>query len=136
MNNTRFATALHILTLLADGQGEWKSSDWIAGSINVNPVVVRKELAVLIQVGLVMSKKGKEGGSALAKNSSEITLDEIYAAVKNSDVLGKRNMHTNPKCPIGKDINAKLDVLFASVDQSVLNELKGRTLDSFVAEFH
>lgn len=136
MNNTRFATALHILTLLADGQGEWMSSDYIAGSINVNPVVVRKELAVLIQAGLVMSKKGKDGGSALAKSSSEITLDQIYSAVKNSDVLGKRNTQTNPKCPIGKNINEKLDGLFESVDQSVLNELKGKTLDSFVAEFH
>ncbi|GGH75569.1 Rrf2 family transcriptional regulator [Phaeocystidibacter marisrubri] len=136
MNNTRFATALHILTLLAHGEEEWMSSDWIAGSINVNPVVVRKELAVLIQAGLVISKKGKEGGSALAKSSSDITLDQIYLAVKNSDVLGKRNTHTNPKCPIGKDINSKLDGLFATVDHSVLNELKGKTLSSFVEEFH
>lgn len=135
MNNTRFATALHILTLLADSEGEWLSSEWIAGSINVNPVVVRRELSVLIDAGLVTSRKGKTGGSTLAKKSSDITMDSIYLAVKNSDVLGKRNK-PNPKCPIGKDINEKLDGLFGSIDQSVLDELKGKTLESFVSEFH
>ncbi len=136
MNNTRFATALHILTLLADSKGEWLSSEWIAGSININPAVVRKELSVLNEIGLVISRKGKTGGTTLAKNSADITLDTIYLAVKNSDVLGKRNNKTNPKCPIGKDINQKLDGLFTKIDQSVLEELKGKTLESFVAEFH
>ncbi|KPM46756.1 Rrf2 family transcriptional regulator [Jiulongibacter sediminis] len=136
MNNTRFATALHILTLLADSNEEWISSEWIASSINVNPVVVRRELSVLNEAGLVLSRKGKAGGSALAKNSSDITLDSIYRAVKNSEVLGKRNEKTNPQCPIGKEINAKLDGLFSSIDDSVIRELQGRTLESFVAEFH
>ncbi|MFD2100790.1 Rrf2 family transcriptional regulator [Flagellimonas iocasae] len=135
MNNTRFATALHILTLLADSKDEWLSSEWIAGSININPVVVRKELSVLNEAGLVISRKGKTGGTTLAKSSRDITLDMIYLAVKNSDVLGKRNK-TNPKCPIGKDINLKLDGLFTKIDQSVVDELKGKTLEGFVAEFH
>ncbi|WP_027136751.1 Rrf2 family transcriptional regulator [Gaetbulibacter saemankumensis] len=136
MNNTRFATALHILTLLADSEGEWVSSEWIAGSININPVVVRKELSVLNEAGLVISKKGKTGGNALAKSSAYITLDTIYLAVKNSEVLGKRNVKTNPKCPIGKTINEKLDGLFKSIDTMVNNELRGKTLENFVAEFH
>lgn len=136
MNNTRFATALHILTLLADSKGEWLSSEWIAASINVNPVIVRKELGVLHDAGLVQSRKGKTGGSTLAKSSTEITLDTIYLAVKNADVLGKKNAKPNPKCPIGKVINQKLDSLFTSIDQSVIKELQGKTLKSFVAEFH
>jgi Rrf2 family protein len=136
MNNTRFATALHILTLLADSKDKWLSSEWIAASINVNPVIVRKELSVLNEAGLVQSRKGKSGGSALAKNSKEITLDAVYLAVKNAEVLGKKNVKPNPKCPIGKDINQKLNDLFTSIDQSVVKELQGKTLENFVAEFH
>ena len=136
MNNTRFATALHILTLLADNKDEWLSSEWIAGSININPVVVRKELSVLNEAGLVTSRKGKMGGTTLAKKSEDITLDSIYLAVKNSDVLGKRNSNPSPKCPIGREINQKLDGLFTKIDQSVIDELKGKTLEGFVAEFH
>ncbi|MFC3160874.1 hypothetical protein ACFOEQ_22685 [Chryseobacterium arachidis] len=46
MNNTRFATAIHIMTLLAESPQEWLTSEWMAGSININPVIVRKELSV------------------------------------------------------------------------------------------
>lgn len=136
MNNTRFATALHILTLLADSKGEWLSSEWIAASININPVIVRKELSVLNEAGLVQSRKGKAGGSTLAKSSAEITLDTIYLAVKNAEVLGRKNLKPNPKCPIGKEINQKLESLFTNIDQSVIKELHGKTLESFVAKFH
>lgn len=136
MNNTRFATALHILTLLADSEGEWLSSEWMAGSINVNPVIIRKELSVLSEAGLVMTRKGKNGGATLAKSSSKIAMNDIYLAVKNSEVLGKQNVNTNPKCPIGKDINIKLDGLFESIEESVTQNLKGKTLENFVAQFH
>ena len=136
MSNTRFATALHILTLLADSEDEWLSSEWIAGSINVNPVVVRKELSVLIKEGLVQSRKGKAGGYALVKKSADVTLAEVYLAVKNTGVLGKKNGEPNPQCPIGKDINQRLDGLFSAIDQSVISELQGQTLKNFVATFH
>lgn len=136
MNNTRFATALHILTLLATSEGEWLSSEWIAGSINVNPVVVRRELSVLIEAGLVQSRKGKVGGYALVKSSADITLAAVYLAVKNTDVLGKKNLKPNPKCPIGKEINQRLDELFSDLDRSVINELQGKTLKNFLAAFH
>lgn len=64
MNNTRFATAIHIMTLLAKSPQDWLSSEWIAGSIHVNPVIVRKEISVLREAGLIVSKQGKEGESA------------------------------------------------------------------------
>tara|TARA_R110002020_G_scaffold47926_11_gene136942 strand:- start:23 stop:433 length:411 start_codon:yes stop_codon:yes gene_type:complete len=136
MNNTRFATAIHILTLLADKQDELLSSEWIAGSINVNPVIIRKELGVLMQAGLVQSRKGKIGGYALLKSSVDITLADIYLTVKNSDVLGKKNLLPNPNCPIGKDINQKLDVLYSAIDQSVIKKLQGKTLKSFLENFN
>ncbi|WP_339869311.1 Rrf2 family transcriptional regulator [uncultured Algoriphagus sp.] len=136
MNNTRFATALHILTLLAYKEHEWLSSDWIAGSINVNPVIVRKELGVLMHAGLVKSRKGKEGGYSLDKNSVAITLADIYLTVKTTDVLGKKNLLPNPKCPVGKDINKKLEGLNSVIDQSVIKELQCKTLKNFAENFH
>ena len=136
MNNTRFATALHILTLLADSEGDWLSSDWIARSINVNPVIVRKELSVLIEAGFVQSRKGKVGGYAMLINGANITLDQIYLTVKNTEVLGKKNLNPSPKCPIGKDINQILDGLFSEIDHAVVDELRGKTLENFVAAFH
>lgn len=135
MNNTRFATALHILTLLANTTDEWLSSEWIAGSININPVIVRRELKVLQEVGLVVSRKGKEGGSKLGKAAKEITLAEIFNSVRNSELLGKKNAHPNPRCSVGKDINRNLEKLFAETEQHVAHFLSGKTLDEFAGQF-
>jgi Rrf2 family protein len=93
MNNTRFATAIHILTLLAKDPQEWLTSDWIAGSVNVNPVIVRKELINLKKSGLIESRQGKVGGVRIAKNPEQINISEIYESVKNTEVLGKRNQN-------------------------------------------
>lgn len=135
MNNTRFATLIHILTILAKTPNEWLSSDWIAHSIQINPVIVRKELGILQELGWVISKKGKEGGSMLSISSSEISLADIYRAVKNSNVLGKKNQCTNISCPIGKQINKELERLFAETDEIVFNALQHKTLKSFVNQF-
>ncbi|GGH23034.1 Rrf2 family transcriptional regulator [Sphingobacterium alkalisoli] len=135
MNNTRFATAVHILTILADSPEEWVNSDWIAGSININPAMVRKELSVLQERGMVVGRKGKEGGSRLNKSSKEISLADVYCAVKNSEVLGKKNLNPSPKCPVGKDINKELAILFSATDQLVMDSLSGKTLEDFARKF-
>lgn len=135
MNNTRFATVLHILTLLAKKPGEWLSSDWIAGSIQINPVIVRKELGVLQDQGWVISKKGKEGGSMLGVPNSEINLADIYKVVKSTSVLGKKNQNPNPKCPVGKLVNAQLEQLFVETDELLCTALSHRTLENFVKQF-
>lgn len=135
MNNTRFATAVHIMTLLAKSPQEWLTSEWIAGSINVNPAVVRKEISVLREAGLVMSKQGKEGGSQLGKAADEISISEIYVAVKNTEVLGKKNQNPNPACSVGKEINIHLNSLFVETDQLVMKFLGNRSLEEFSKQF-
>lgn len=72
MNNTRFATAIHIMTLLAKSPQDWLSSEWIAGSININPAIVRKEISVLREGGLIVSKQGKEGGASFLKMQNQL----------------------------------------------------------------
>lgn len=135
MNNTRFATAIHIMTLLAESPQEWLTSEWMAGSITINPAIVRKELSVLREAGLIVSRQGKEGGSQLASNAGEIRISEIYQAVKNTEVLGKKNNNPNPACPVGKDINDHLKTLFSETDQLVLDFLGNKSLKEFCDQF-
>lgn len=135
MNNTRFATLIHILTILAKNKDHWVSSDWMAESININRVIVRKELSVLQKMGWVVSKKGKDGGSKLHVSSCEISMADIYVTVKNSNVLGKKNNCCKSNCPIGKDINNALEHLFNETDELLINALEHKKLKSFVSEF-
>lgn len=135
MKNTRFATIIHILTLLAKFPDQWLSSEWIAESININPVIVRKELSVLHKLGWVVSKKGKEGGTMLYVSSCEISMADIFNAVKNSNVLGKKNGCTDTKCQVGKEINKALENLFEETDEIVVSALQKKSLKAFVDQF-
>lgn len=58
----------------------WMSSEYIAGSINVNPVVVRKEIKNLKALGYIQSKEGKGGGAKLATDAGKLHLQQ-YTAV-------------------------------------------------------
>lgn len=135
MSNTRFATAIHIMTLLAKDPQGWLTSDWLAGSINVNPVVIRKELGNLKKSGLVESRQGKDGGVRIAQNPEEVNVAEIYLAIKNSEILGKKNQNPNPLCSVGKDINKNLNVLFSETDDLVFEFLKNKKLSDFMDQF-
>ena len=135
MSNTRFSTAIHIMTLLAKDPQEWLTSDWLAGSININPVIVRKELGNLKKSGLVESRQGKDGGVRIGKNAEDINVAEIYEAIKNSEVLGKKNQNPNPLCSVGRDINKNLNLLFAETDNLVFQFLKNKRLSDFTSQF-
>lgn len=123
------------MTLLAKSPQEWLTSEWIAGSINVNPVIIRKEISVLREAGLMISRQGKEGGSQLGKNAELITISEIYKAVKNTEVLGKKNQNPNPACSVGKEINVHLNTLFEETDHLVVKFLGDKSLQEFADQF-
>ena len=77
------------MTILGSKPEEWHTSDWLAGSINnINAVIVRKEISVPREAGLVESKKVQV--ALIRENLNQITIAEIYNAVKNSEVLGKK----------------------------------------------
>lgn len=135
--NGRFPIAMHIMTLLASANGEWVSSDFLAGSININPALVRKEIVALRQQGLVSSREGKNGGSALAKPAHQIQLADIYRATRTEagPLLGRARNTPNPACPVGRQINTHLTTLFTEAEQAMLDRLSTQSLAEFVARF-
>ena len=135
MNNSRFSISLHILTLLNEAKGTLASSEYLAGSININPVLVRKEIMNLRKHGFVDSKEGKGGGSFLAKNASNINLGAVYKAVNNSNILGQSKNEPNPKCPIGKQINQHLNTLYNDAEKALIENLSNQTLADFALKF-
>jgi len=133
--NGRFPIALHILTLLSKTENELMSSDYIAGSININPALARKEISNLRNLGLISSKEGKSGGYVLAKPATQITLADVYQAVKNQPVLGVAKNTPNPDCLVGKQINKKLDELYDDLDKTLLKKLSSITIEDFANKF-
>ncbi|RAJ00359.1 Rrf2 family protein [Chitinophaga skermanii] len=135
MIKSKFAISIHILTLLNSSGEEWLSSEIIAGSLNANPALVRKELSNLRSFGLIESKEGKSGGSRLAKQAKDIRLSDIFKAIKDEHVFGFSPNEPNEKCNVGKKINAHLDDLFSLIDDQIFDVLQHITLADFARHF-
>lgn len=134
MNNLRFATLLHILTLLHN-ESKWLSSEWIAGSVNINAAIVRKELSFLSKKGFVESRKGKEGGYRLKLEAEKILLGDIMKmVVYEGKIISKKN-NPNYECTIGNQINEKLDVIYENINRQVFQYLNQQTLANFYQTF-
>ncbi|MDO6803529.1 Rrf2 family transcriptional regulator [Wenyingzhuangia sp. 1_MG-2023] len=136
MIKSKFSISLHILTLLAHQKGQWLSSSYIAKSLNVNPVLVRKEIANLKAGGFIESKEGKNGGVKLLKKATKIALSDIFKLAKGDEnVLSLSRNTPNADCPIGKKINNQLELVLNQVDDSILSVLKQQTLEDFKNKF-
>ncbi|AXT60279.1 Rrf2 family transcriptional regulator [Aquimarina sp. AD10] len=124
------------MTLLAYYPNEWHASSQIADSLNINPVLVRKEIKTLKESGLIESKEGKNGGVKLLKPSKNITIADIFESVKGSShVLNLSSNLPDVTCKIGGQINEKLLSMFNDIDNAILNTLKNQTLEEFKNQF-
>ena len=136
MIKSRFATVVHILTFLAKFPDDWQPSSLIAKSMNINPVMVRREIAVLKEKGFLQSKEGKAGGLKLAKPAAEIRLSELFSLVKGDDhILGFCTKVINEDCPVGRSMNSNLTDLYTGIEETIEAELSEVTLEEFTSRF-
>lgn len=130
---TRFAIAIHILSLLEMSQEKDISSDRIAGSIGVNAVIVRNITALLRQARLVHTQQGVSGAQ-LTRPATEITLLDVYQAVETDDELFPVHAHPNPNCPVGANIQTTLTYVFREAQQAMEARLGATTLAQVVQD--
>lgn len=129
--SSRFTLAVHLLTCVDTFQNDYKvTSDFIASSTNVNPVIIRKLLSQLKAAGLIEVARGT-GGTKIAKPLSEITFLDIYRAVECVESDSLFHFHPNPsqECPVGKNIHNVLDDKLMRVQNAMERELAAITME-------
>lgn len=135
MISGKFAITIHILTLLSKFPEDYLSSEFIAGSMNLHPVLVRKEIANLKKNNIVESKEGKNGGTKLMPSASNISLDAIFKMTFDTVTLGFSKNKPNPDCPVGKKINENLENLYDDINEKISLQLSGISLEDFSNKF-
>jgi Rrf2 family protein len=114
------------MALLAWLDGEPAKSDYIAGSVGTNPVVVRRMLGSLARAGLVTSRPGSTGGYRMIDDPREITLRRIYEAVDEARIFDLHPLSPTTTCPVAIDIQPALTSLIDNAESTV-SALLGRT---------
>jgi len=131
MVNQQFRDALHILLALAFA-GEMMDSRQLAASINTNPVVVRRLLQSLRRSGLVTVCPGRNGGAALCRKPSEISLLEIYEAVRPAPAIGICHRKTRRGCPVSCSMKEIMSDLAARTERAVRRDLRTTKLSGLL----
>ena len=128
--SSRFTIALHIFACVEVFKDEYKvTSDFLAGSINTNPVIIRKILAQLKSAGLITVARGT-GGITVNRPLEEITFYDVYQAIEPGENGNLFHFHDapNPACPVGRNLHALLDEKLKAIQNAMEDEMRSYTL--------
>lgn len=90
-----FGLALQSLLVLAEYDGICPSAI-MAQKLEAQSTFLRKILANLVKAGIISAKEGRDGGYYLSRETSEITLKDVYDAMR-SDPYSKGFLDVNSK---------------------------------------
>ena len=120
--------AVHVLAVLAYKDGDRVTSQLLAGSVNTNPVVIRRLLLALQRARLVETRKGAGFGSRLSRSAGRIDLGEVFRAVEQDEAFRFPRKKPNQGCPVGHCIQAELEKVFGSALKAMEEDLAKTTL--------
>jgi Rrf2 family protein len=129
--NTRFATGVHALVLLALEPDTLQTSETVAKRLNTNPVVIRRVFSLLQQAELVRSQKGPSGGSRLGRPAKEITLADIYRALEPTAIFHAAAVSGTT----ASKVTAELDKVVRKAEAAMIAELEQTSLNHVAKKF-
>ena len=134
--SSRFTIAIHVFTCIHTFEKDRKvTSEFLASSVDVNPVVIRRILLQLKAAGLVNVQRGT-GGAAIARPLEDITFLDIYKAVECIEGGELFHFHENPnlECPVGGNIHNVLDEKLDRIQNAMEQEMASITLADIVRD--
>lgn len=134
--------SIYILLILSRiPHDHYITSDDISLRLRLSPSYTKKLMKLLVHEGLINSTTGKNGGFALAKSPSEITLTNIFNAIEgrgalynDSDLLSNLAGENNIKkshCSIKLVMDTIENGWKALLDQVTLKQLEEDIMVSF-----
>ena len=134
--SSRFTIAVHVLICIETFKNDYKvTSEFLASSVNVNPVVIRRLLQQLKKAGIVQVKRGS-GGAELAADPKDITLLDVYNAVESVEEGQLFHFHEapNPLCPVGRNIHQILDKRLEEIQRAMEEQMRAVTIQDVMED--
>lgn len=134
--SSRFTVALHIFSCMDTFKDQYKvTSDFLASSINTNPVIIRRILGQLKSAGLIEVARGT-GGITPTRSLAEITFYDVYKAVDpiEDDELFHFHENPNPECPVGRNIHKLLNGKLTAIQKAMEDEMRKYTMEDLHKE--
>ncbi len=131
--NTQFSIAVHVLAAIAHYERSF-TSEVLAGSVNANPIFVKRVLVKLSKAKLVKATVGKAGGYALTKNPKDISLLDISHAINPPSAFAIHAYAKSEGCVVSCNIKEVMNEVLVGTQKAVENDLKQTTLADVVSK--
>lgn len=133
MYSSKLSVSIHILCMVAREDCPI-TSDYIAGSIGTNPVLVRRLMGRLKRARLLRTQP-RLGATGLEKPPEQIPLLEIFRAVEPKQTLFDVHTGTNINCPVGAHIGSILTQFYHGMQEEMEDHLNRVTLSDLLKQF-
>lgn len=133
-SDDRLSAVLHVLLHMAQVDDPM-TSEQIARLMRTHPVVVRRTLAGLRELGWVRSSKGHGGGWLLACDLARISLLDVHRALGTSALLKMSPLNESPTCDVQAAVNVALNDVIREAEALLAARLSEVTLADLAADF-
>ncbi|MFC0186686.1 RrF2 family transcriptional regulator [Fictibacillus aquaticus] len=127
-----FGLALQSLLVLADFDGIAPSGA-LADKLGAKSSFLRKVLSNLVKAGILSAKEGRDGGYYLAKEADDITLAEVYEAMR-TDPYAKGFLDVNKEECFAPGTQKALAGLIDEMENWLLQGLSEKTVGDLLRD--
>lgn len=133
--STKLSDTIHLLAFLCLAEGERMTSARIAESVKTNPAYIRQLMSALKKGGLISSDRG-QANAALTRTAGQITMLDIYRAVEGEKPLLHLDIHTNPECGVGINIQLAIGDFYRDVQDAAERKMQEITLEDIIRRYY
>jgi Rrf2 family protein len=134
VKSVQFAVATHLMAALGIYPGGEIGSATLAGSVNANPTFVRKSLSKLSKAGLIVTTRGKNGASVLARPPKRITLLDIYRASGAPPAFAAHSYPVEKRCLVSCNLKECMSAVLFQAQGSFEKSLRKITLEELIRQ--
>ncbi|MEO1087659.1 MAG: Rrf2 family transcriptional regulator [Acidobacteriota bacterium] len=127
--NSDLTVALHVMGFLTACGGKAVTSEILAQTYGTNAVVVRRVISRLNKAGLVQTRRGSGGGSALARTAASINLRQIFEAVSATDSPELLRRHPGKESPVAEVLAGFINDFYSEAEEALLQRFESVTIE-------
>lgn len=133
--STKLSDTIHLLVFLYLAEGDRITSAKIAESVKTNPAYIRQLMSALKKGGLITSDRG-QANAALTRTVDRITMLDIYRAAEGEKPLLHLDIHTNPECGVGVNIQLAIGDFYREVQDAAEQKMRKITLKDIIERYY
>ncbi|MEH3102632.1 MAG: Rrf2 family transcriptional regulator [Sphingomonas phyllosphaerae] len=132
--DARLSRMLHLLIHMGRMEGPL-TSEAAAMMLGTNPVVVRRTMAGLREVGIVSSTRGHGGGWSLTRALDDLTMLDVHQALGENRIFALGPADPNATCLVEQAVNGSLESALREAEALLFRRLSEVTLADIAADF-